>query len=108
MLVNPHVESTGSHWPNSQQLKEHLSFPLALALQPFANEHPSSLIAADFIGDHRCQSCKAFINQLCFIRSERKQGLKKMSTIARSAAAPTPCRSPSISAESNLTLPPTE
>lgn len=37
MLMNPHVESTSTHWPNSQQLKDHLSFPLALSLQPFAH-----------------------------------------------------------------------
>lgn len=71
MLANPHVDSTATRWPNSQQLKEHLSFPLALSFQPFANDHPISEIDADSIGNHRCQSCKAFINQLCFIRSDR-------------------------------------
>jgi hypothetical protein len=76
MLINPHVDSTCTHWPNSQQLKEHLSFPLALALQPFSNQHPDSPIAPDSIGDYRCQSCKAFLNQLCFIRNERKDEMK--------------------------------
>lgn len=69
MLINPHVESTANYWPNNQTLKEYLSIPLTLSLHPFAHEHPLSTIDEEAISQFRCQSCKAFINQLCFIRS---------------------------------------
>jgi len=69
MLVNSHLETTSEVWPNSNELKEHLSLPLALSLQPFAHDQSQGSIHPEHISKYRCQSCKAFINQLCFIRS---------------------------------------
>lgn len=107
MLTNPHVESTAAIWPNNQQLKDKLSFPLALALQPFANAHPDGKASADRISQYRCQSCKAFLNQLCFIRSDRNEEIMQMSTTARCVAAPTTCARPSISPCPNSIASPT-
>jgi hypothetical protein len=98
MLVNPHVETTAQVWPNSQELKDYLSIPLALALQPLAHDHAEGSIPAEELSSYRCQSCKAFINQLCFIRSERKDSETQMSTTAQSVAAPISSSTTSTSA----------
>lgn len=37
-LVNAHIETTALQWPNSQPLKDQISIPLALSLQPFAHQ----------------------------------------------------------------------
>ena len=71
MIPNPHVETTAEIWPNNHDLKEYISVPLALSLQPLAHEQPLTSTSPDSINIYRCQSCKAFINQLCFIRNER-------------------------------------
>ncbi len=70
-LVNPHIETTAGKWPNSQQLKDHLSIPLTLSMEPFGHSQLPGSIKPEEVNEYRCQSCKAFINQLCFIRSDR-------------------------------------
>ena len=69
MIINPHIDTTAREWPNSHELKEYLSIPLAVSFQPFAHEQPNGEINIDEITKYRCQSCKAFINQYCFIRN---------------------------------------
>jgi hypothetical protein len=66
------VESTAEIWPNSQTLQETLAFPLAVSIQPLNDEYVKGHITGNKIPKYRCQSCKAFINNLCVIRNDHE------------------------------------
>lgn len=73
------VENSMAVWPNDPQLKRDINLPLSLSMRPFeAVEVTPSLIQLQDAGfspesilTYRCFSCKAFINKLCALRSER-------------------------------------
>ena len=44
MLVNPNIDTTATLWPNSEELKDSLSFPMSIAVRPLGSECPQAPI----------------------------------------------------------------